>query len=118
MLIAENKIKKRYFVRIPKNIGVCYCREKNILSLSGPNGLKSIKVPVVLFLSAKFNTILVSDKLLKDNSIYLTKKKLKMVQGSTVARIKQIIIEITKVLYRKLNLVGVGYRAFPHVRQS
>lgn len=38
----------------------------------------------------------------------------KKIQGTTVAKIKQILIESTYTLYQKLNLVGVGYRVFAH----
>ena len=40
------------------------------------------------------------------------KKTLKALQGTTVALIKQIILEISVILHKKLKLVGVGYRVF------
>jgi large subunit ribosomal protein L6 len=42
----------------------------------------------------------------------MNKKKIKALQGTTVALIKQLIVETSAVLYQKLKLVGVGYRAF------
>ena len=41
------------------------------------------------------------------------RKKIKAVQGSTIALIKQILVETSNVLHQKLKFVGVGYRAFP-----
>lgn len=41
------------------------------------------------------------------------KKILKSIQGTTIALIKQIILEISVVLCRKLKFIGVGYKAFP-----
>jgi len=40
------------------------------------------------------------------------KKKIKTLQGTTVALIKQLIVETSSVLYQRIKFVGVGYRAF------
>lgn len=39
-------------------------------------------------------------------------KKIKAVQGTTLALIKQLSIETSAIIYQKLQFVGVGYRAF------
>jgi len=45
-------------------------------------------------------------------------KSKKKIQGTTVAKIKQALTEITYTLYTKLRLVGVGYRVFTHDQQA
>jgi ribosomal protein L6P/L9E len=42
----------------------------------------------------------------------IMKEKIKAVQGTTLALIKQLLIETSAILYQKLQFVGVGYRAF------
>jgi large subunit ribosomal protein L6 len=43
----------------------------------------------------------------------MKKKKLKSIQGTTIASIKQMILEVSFVFSKKLVFVGVGYKAFP-----
>ena len=40
------------------------------------------------------------------------KKKIKAIQGTTVALIKQLILETSTTFYKKLKLIGIGYRVF------
>ena len=40
-------------------------------------------------------------------------KKIKALQGTTVALIKKCLVESSYIIYEKLKLVGVGYRVFP-----
>jgi large subunit ribosomal protein L6 len=42
----------------------------------------------------------------------MKKKNLKAIRGSTTRLIKTLISEISTVLYKRLNIVGVGYRGF------
>jgi large subunit ribosomal protein L6 len=49
---------------------------------------------------------------LRTSTIYF--KNAKKLQGTTVAQIKQTLIETTYTLYHRLNLVGVGYRVFAY----
>jgi len=39
------------------------------------------------------------------------KKKIKAIQGTTVALLKQLLTEISTLMYEKLKIVGVSYRA-------
>lgn len=113
-MLCAKKVKKRYFARIPKEVFVVHCDRKNILYFSGPKGSKSLKLNVKVMLLKDYNIVVVSETICETNLLHLTKKKIRMARGLVIARIKQIVTEITGSLYRKLNLVGVGYRAFPH----
>lgn len=108
-----SKLKKKYTVKVPQNIKVVYCDKKNIITFLGPSQTKSLKLKVKVLLLPSLNSIAVS-RLPTFGTSIINFKNAKRIQGTTVAKIKQALIEITYVLYHKLNLVGVGYRVFSH----
>lgn len=112
-MFNPNKFKKKHTVKVPQNIKVLYCDKKNIVTFIGPSQVKSLKLRIKIFLTPLSNVIMVTN-LPVFNASATDLKNLKKVQGTTVAKIKQMLIEITYVLYHKLNLVGVGYRVFPY----
>jgi len=107
------KLKKRYTVKIPKNISIIYCDKKNIITFVGPLQTKSLKLNVKIFLIPDSQLIVVTQIPLSNISTSSLKSSKKL-QGTTVSKIKQAIIEVNYTLYNKLNLVGVGYRVFAH----
>lgn len=112
-MLNSKKLKKKYTVKIPKNINVIYCDEKNIITFVGPMQTKSLKLDVKIFLMPALQLVIVS-RLPVSNTSAVGLKNVKKLQGTAVAKIKQVLIETTYTLYNKLNLVGVGYRVFPH----
>ena len=106
-------LKKKYSVKIPKNIQVIYCDKKRMITFLGPLLTKSLKLKVKLFLIPHSNTLVVTQTPFVGKSV-IRFKDIKKMQGTTIANIKQILIEITYTLYHKLNLVGVGYRVFSY----
>ena len=107
------KLKKKYIIKIPKKINIIYCDEKNLMIFRGPLQTKSLKLDVKVFLIPKSHLIVVSQIPILDTSTVGLKNSKKL-QGTTVSKIKQTLIEIQYTLYNKLNLVGVGYRVFSH----
>lgn len=110
-------LKKKYSVKIPKNIKILYCDKKNLITFIGPLATKSLKLKIKLILISSSSLIVVTSQPADKKSISSLKNG-KKIQGTTVAKIKQILTEITYVLSCKLNLVGVGYRAFSHEKLS
>lgn len=104
-------IKKKYSVKVPKNIQVIYCDKRNIITFVGSLSTKSLQLPIKLLLIKSSNLIVASHILVSAKSRTHI-KNLRKIQGNTVAKIKQVLIEITYTLHCKLNLVGVGYRTF------
>jgi large subunit ribosomal protein L6 len=103
---------KNINIKIPNDISLIYCNEKKIITFFGPKTHKSMKLKVQIFINENEKKIKVSSlpfSEIPNNE----RKKIKAMQGTTVALIKQILIETSTVLYQKLKLVGVGYRAFP-----
>lgn len=112
-MVDSLKYKKRYTIKVPKTIKVIYSSHKNIIIFSGPLQNKSLKLQVRLFLQTSTNTIVISDLPVQER-LPLDSKNRKKLQGTTVAKIKYLLIESSYVLYSRLNLVGVGYRVFPY----
>ena len=104
-------ISERYTIKIPNDVTVIYSSKKKIIILTGTLSKKALKLNVQLFVIKSKNVIKViplSFFKISNNK----QKKIKALQGTTVALIKQLIVETSTVLYQKLKLVGIGYRAF------
>jgi large subunit ribosomal protein L6 len=105
--------KKKYLIKLPKNIQIIYCDKKNLITFVGPLSAKSLKLKIKVFLISSSNLI-VASQIPAENKSVIRIKDIKKIQGTTIAKIKQILIEITHTLHCKLNLVGIGYRVFTH----
>lgn len=102
-----NQKLKNCIIKIPNDISILYSENKKIITLIGPLESKSLKLKV------KINLI-ESKKIIEVSEIpfsTISNKKIKAIQGTTVALIKQLIIETSTLLYQKLKLVGIGYKA-------
>ena len=104
------QISKKYTIKIPKDISLIYCTKKKIITFFGPKSSQSLKLKVNIFIDNIEKTIKVSSLPFSDISNN-EKKKIKAIQGTTVALLKQILTEISTVIYKKLKIVGVSYRA-------
>ena len=103
-------LQSKYIVKIPKNITILYCDKKKIVTFIGPLKKRSLKLKTKLFFMG--NLLIVSNLPNSNKYNNNNKKDLKMIQGTTIALIKHIVIEISYKLYHKLKFVGVGYRSF------
>jgi large subunit ribosomal protein L6 len=97
-------------IKIPKNITVIYSSKKKILTLIGPLQTRS------MFLELKLN---INDnlKVIEVTSITFLnlpgkKKQILSLKNTTIALIKQLLLETSATMYNKLKFVGVGYRTF------
>lgn len=106
------KLSKKYAIRIPNNITLIYSTKKKIITFIGPLNKKSIKLQTKPFFFKSENIIKISDKLIFKEVSNNEKNKIKSLQGTTVALIKQALIEVSITIYQKLKFVGVGFRAF------
>ena len=107
-----NKIEKKQIIKIPRNIKIFYSKKTKIIIIKGLAKQKSLKIH-------EFLTILNTNQeieIASDNSRKLSnssKKKIQLIKITTASLIKQLLIETNAIIYQKLKLVGVGYRAFP-----
>jgi large subunit ribosomal protein L6 len=107
----KNLNNKRYIVKIPTSISVFYCDEKQILLIKGILCQKVLQLKTKIQVSTEKNLIKVTN-LSFDKISNNQQKKMKGVQGMTVALIRQAFFEVSTNLCKKLKLVGVGYRVF------
>ena len=105
------KFSKKFSIKIPKNIKIIYYTNKNMIVLIGPLGRKIIKLKLKLFLATKSNYIYVT-KIRNQTLIDNRKKTIRALCGTTVAILKQSLLEISVVLYKKIKFIGVGYKVF------
>ncbi len=107
----EKTNKNKYIIKIPNHVTVLYFYDKDILTIIGPLKKKSLKIKLKVFFSEDQKTVTVSSKsCLKISN--KQKKNINALRGTTVAIIKQIILETSYLLYQKLKFVGIGYRTF------
>lgn len=102
---------KNKLIKIPKHITVIYDSQKKNLIFIGPKKIKLLNLQLKIKLIYQINCILITSSLSKqitNNNL----KTIKSLQGTTISLIKQCFIETTYTLYKKLKLVGVGYKVF------
>merc|ERR1712087_282432 len=102
---------KRHIIKIPKNISMYYCDEKQIILFANSVISKALILKTKLIIEEKKRII----KITQDPFFKISndeKKKLKAVQGTQVSLLKQILLDISLSFCKKLNLVGVGFRVF------
>jgi len=102
---------KRYSVKIPSFISIMYCDKSRAILIKGPLNQKLLKLKVKLHIDKKQNLINITN-ISFDNVSNRDKKLFKSLQGTTTSLIKQFIHEVSSKIYKKLNFVGVGYKAF------
>lgn len=104
-------VSNRYFIKIPSEIILIYCNKKNFLLIKTNTKQKLISLNVKLLLLKEKNVILITDTLTV-NSVNKSKKFIKTVRGLTVSRINQAFFDVTSITFKKLKLIGVGYKVF------
>jgi large subunit ribosomal protein L6 len=105
-------MRKKFIITIPKNILIVYSKTKKILTFLGPEKIKTLKLYLKLNLLRRRNAVEVTQvpfALMSNQNI----RQIKSMQGTIVALIKQIIAEVSVFMFKKLKLVGVGYKAIP-----
>lgn len=102
---------EKYSITIPKDNVILYCEQKKILTILGPSAKKTLKLKLKLKISESEKKIIITTKAFSELSNN-NKKKIKAIQGTTYALIKQLLIETSAIIYQKLKFVGVGYRSF------
>lgn len=100
---------EKYSIKAPNDSIILYCEQKKIITVVGPLARKTLKL--------KLKIIIIKNTIIVTSNPFLQfpnnkKKKIKSLQGTTCALIKQLIIETSSILYKKLKFVGVGYRSF------
>ena len=106
----SNKTIKNHNISVPLNVSVIYSKKKKILIFLGPIKIRSLKLKVKIFIDNSKKVINVSP-IISSQISNKEKKKNHLIQHITAAQIKYMLIESSILLYKKLNINGVGYRS-------
>lgn len=106
------KLSRKYQIKIPKDIKIIYIEKRNVIIFIGPLKTKAFKTDFKLYIINDESTVYVTKILSNENSID-KRKNLSAIRGTTISKIKQLILEVSVLLTKKLKLVGVGYKVFP-----
>lgn len=101
--------KEKYLIKIPNDTSVLYCEKTRILTFLGPLNCKSIKLKLKILINKEKNFLKVSSSTFSSIS-NSEKKQIKTIRGTTVALVKQLLIETSTLISQKLRLHGMGYR--------
>lgn len=104
-------ISKRYLIKIPDKTLVLYCDQQQQLLILKNNKKILMKLKVKILFLKKTNYLIVTDLFYNKNSNKY-KNTYKSLQGTTVSLIKKAFLDVSVLTYKKLQLVGVGYKVF------
>ena len=102
---------KKYFIKIPQNIILYYSEKNQLLIVKGPLKTKSLELKLKIIISKNKKVIKVLKKTFKKVSNN-EKKRLKVLQGTFLAILKQVFYDVSILSFKKLKLIGVGYKVF------
>ena len=88
-----------------------YCDAKHIVIFSNLFSQKALRLKTKLIIEKRKRVIKVTQEpfnAISNNE----KKKLKIVQGTQINLLKQMLLDISHSFCIKLNLIGVGFRVF------
>jgi len=113
-IVVYNKIDmryitKRHIIKIPANISMHYSLDHHVVIFTNSTTRKTFKLKTALIVN-KFDKILKVTREPLQSISNNEKKKLKIMQATQVARLKQILLEISVLCCKKLKLIGVGFR--------
>merc|ERR1712079_704790 len=103
------KIFNRNTVKIPSNIICFLCGEKKFLLIKGKIGSRLIKLDVNIFLLTELGLICVTNNPI-DRLGQWNLCNTKGLQSITKTLIKKAFLDVTRMSYKKLKLIGVGFR--------
>ena len=104
-------LNKKFIIKIPNKIKVIYCKFTHMLILVGSNGLvRKCKLKFKPIININSNQLFITDEFVNVQSKKQYKNS-KSLRGLQLSLLKQFIKELTVLSYKRLNLIGVGYRA-------
>lgn len=104
-----NYISKKTIIKIPKNVSLYYCDTTRIIIFANSVGHKVLVLKTKLILEKTKRIIKVTREPFGNISNH-EKKRLKAIQGSQVSIIKQLLLDMSFLFCKKLNIIGVGFR--------
>lgn len=105
-------LKKREVFIIPSYISIFYLKKKKFVIFKCEDRLRLFKLNMKLHFILLKNKFFIIVNYLNTSINKNTNKMIKIQQNIYYNKIKLFILETTSKLYKKLNLVGVGYKVF------
>ena len=103
-------ISTRYVVKIPKYVTMYYKPKNQLLLIKGPINKKLILLKLKVSIDTNRNLIQISDTPFKKLSNF-ERKNINCIKGVLLSDIKRSFVEVYKKSYKKLKIVGVGFRS-------
>jgi len=100
---------KRHIIKIPINISMYYCTNHNTIIFTNSSAQKALKLKTQLIIDKKEKILKVTREPLYGMSNN-ERKKLKSIQTTQVALLKQALLDVSLLSCKKLKLVGIGFR--------
>lgn len=98
----------KFIIKIPKDVTIFYFDKQNIAIIKGKCCNKLLCLSLKIYVN-KFNNLLqITEFSLKSKK----KNLIKILQGISLTKIKQALLEVSVILNKKLNIFGIGYKVF------
>jgi len=104
-----NYTTKRHIIKIPKNVSTYYCDVARIVIFANSFAQKALILKTRIIIDKKKRIVKVTREPFFNISTN-EKKKLKVMQGTQVSLLKQMLLDISLFFCKKLKLIGVGFR--------
>jgi len=104
-----NHVAKRYFVKVPENVSMHYCDNNHIIIFVTSFTQKALVLKTKVIIEKKKRIIKITRNPFHSISNN-ERKKLKVIQGTQVSLLKQVLLDISFIFCKKLNFIGVGFR--------
>ena len=98
----------RYSIKIPDGVEILNDNKKGYVLIKGPLTKKLYKTLFQIRLCSNKKLLYVTNTAFKK----LPKKQFKAMKKTTLAMLSKYFLEVSSISYKKLNLVGVGYKVF------
>ena len=96
-------------IKIPRNVNMYYCDIKHLIMFTNSLTQKTLMLKTKIIIEEKNRIIKITREPFLSTSNN-EKRKLKAVQGTQVNLLKQMLLDISALFCKKLNIVGVGFR--------
>ena len=98
----------RFTVKIPNDIIIFYFDRQGIIIVRGYYCSKLLYLNLKIYIN-KLNSLLqITEFFFKGKK----NNKVKFLQGIFLTKIKQLLLEVSVILNKKLNIFGIGYKVF------
>lgn len=100
---------QKFNIKIPQETVIIFCEKKKTLTVKGPVTTKSIKLQLKIKIDHKKKILSISPLFFSQTS-NSKRKKITAIRAATIAQIKHLLVESSTTIFRKLKIIGVGYR--------